>query len=193
MNDIFSLIKQGDESAFEQMFREHYQALCAFANSYLLDLDNAEEIVQNVFYKIWERRETLEINTSIKSYLFSSVRNACLNELKHDKVKQEHEGFVKATQSEGKEDGLLEQKELGYEINEAIESLPERCKEVFKLNRLEGLKYREVAELLNISEKTVEHQMGKALKVLREKLVHYVSIMIPWMIYFLNSIGGNAI
>lgn len=143
--DILEGIKQGNEQAFEQVFRTFYAPLCGYATKLLGTTEDAEEVVQAVFFKIWERRAALQIETSFKAYIYRAVHNACLNQIKHEKVKQQHAAFVKATQLEGVDDDLLEQRELEQEIGRAIEQLPEKCKEVFELNRFEGLKYKEVA------------------------------------------------
>lgn len=145
---------------------------------------DAEEVVQAVFLKIWEQHTSLEIQQSLKAYLYRAVHNACLNQLKHEQVKQAHANHVKHTQEEAQTTDRLEQQEMKQEISRAINELPEKCREVFQLNRFEGLKYREVAEMLGISEKTVENQMGKALKLLRQKLAHFVRVLIPWIIFF---------
>lgn len=182
--DILEGIKQGNEQAFEQVFRTFYAPLCGYATKLLGTTDDAEEVVQAVFFKLWERRAELQIETSFKAYIYRAVHNACLNQLKHKKVKQQHAVHVKATMVEGIDVDPIEQKELEQEIGKAIDQLPEKCREVFELNRFEGLKYKEVAQLLNISEKTVENQMGKALKLLRGSLSRYLKLLMPWMIFF---------
>lgn len=182
--NILESVRNGDERAFEQLFRALYAPLCGYATKLLGTSNDAEEVVQAVFFKLWERRSDLNIETSFKAYIYRAVHNACLNQLKHEKVKQQYAAHVKATQVEGIADDVLEQKELEQEIGRAIAQLPEKCREVFELNRSEGLKYKEVAQLLNISEKTVENQMGKALKLLRGKLSKYLKIVLPWIFFF---------
>lgn len=183
--DILEAIKNGDERAFEQLFRTFYGPLCGYATKLLKSTDDAEEVVQAMFFKVWERRADLLIETSFKAYIYRAVHNACLNQLKHEQIRQQYATHVKATQIEGVETDVLEHKELEQEISRAIGQLPEKCREVFELNRTEGLKYKEVAQLLNISEKTVENQMGKALKLLRGSLGRYLKMLMPW-IFFLN-------
>lgn len=183
-HNILEQLSNGDERAFEQLFRAFYAPLCGYANKLLKSSDDAEEVVQAVFFKLWERRADLQIETSFKAYIYRAVHNACLNQIKHEQVKQQHAAYVKATELEGVDEDPVEQKELEQEIGRAIEQLPEKCREVFELNRFEGLKYREVAQMLNISEKTVENQMGKALKLLRTSLGRYLKILMPWMIFF---------
>ncbi len=182
----WQLISQGDKKAYEQVFRSYYQALCNYASSLLKDMDEAEEVAQNVFYNIWNKRETLQVNASIKAYLYRAVHNDCLNRIKHRKVKTVYAEDYKNTMTGGFDDSskLLDAKELNALINGAIDSLPEQCGLVFKLSRFEHLKYSEIAEQLQISVKTVENHMGKALKILREKLKDYLPLVM-WL-FFIN-------
>lgn len=170
----------GDENAFEMTFKEHYQALCRYANSFLNDRDEAEEVVQASFLGIWEKRSSLFITTSLKAYLYQAVRNRCLNVIKHEKVKQqhaEHEVLMSAYAQESTSDSVLSN-ELEQRIYIAMQVLPEQCRLVFKLSRFEELKYQEIADQLNISVKTVENQIGKALKIMREQLREYLPIIL---------------
>ncbi|MBK6840665.1 MAG: RNA polymerase sigma-70 factor [Bacteroidetes bacterium] len=177
--NILQALKKGDGKAYESLFRSYYQRLCSYANTLLNDPDESEEVVQQVFIQVWERREAMEINISIQAYLFKAVRNSCLNKLKHGKVRQIYAEEVTALagQSEPASQITL-QNELQEQIHRAIESLPEQCRIIFKLSRFDELKYAEIAEHLGISIKTVENQMGKALKVMREKLKDYLPLLI---------------
>jgi RNA polymerase sigma-19 factor, ECF subfamily len=169
----------GDEKAFEKLYNEYYESLCHFAQRFVCDLDTSREIVQDVFVRIWEKRSTLLGEDSLKSYLYKSVRNKCLDYLKHSKVEYEFEKMrIREDQDSGSgsfstEDhplsGLITE-ELRNAIRCAIGNLPEKCKEIFELSRFEGLKYREIAEELKISVKTVETQMYRAIKSLKEQL-----------------------
>lgn len=164
-------------------FKTHYQSLCNYAYSFLQDRDEAEEIVQTAFASFWEKREAIEINVSPKSYLYSMVRNACLNMIKHEKIKQRHAGEELAV-AERVHDGVSQHViagELEGRIRDAIETLPEQCRLIFKLSRFEELKYAEIADQLNISIKTVENQMGKALKIMREQLKEYLPLILMLM------------
>ena len=177
--EILTALKQNDEKAFEDLFKSYYQRLCTFAHSILHDVDEAEEIVQNVFLNVWEKRAAMQINISVQSYLYSAVRNACFNKIKHGKVRQlyaQEQEAIATTNVPASH--ITFENDLQKQIHEAIESLPEQCRIVFKLSRFEELKYAEIAEQLNISVKTVENQMGKALKVMRLKLKGYLVILI---------------
>lgn len=164
-------------------FRAHYQPLCNYAYTFLQDRDESEEIVQSVFMSFWEKRQAIEIKVSPKSYLYTMVRNACLNVIKHEKIKQRHAGEEIAL-AERVHEGVA-QHVISYEledrIRQAIETLPEQCRLIFKLSRFEELKYAEIAEQLNISVKTVENQMGKALRIMREHLKEYLPVIIVLM------------
>jgi RNA polymerase sigma-70 factor, ECF subfamily len=182
-NQLFETLKAGDETAFEMLFRTYYQPLCNYAYTFVQDHDNAEEIVQSTFLQVWEKREVLEIRTGVKPYLYAMVRNACLNVIKHEKVKQQHAAMELATGERSIESvsRTVMASELEARIYRAMEALPEQCRLVFKLSRFEELKYTEIAEQLGISIKTVENHMGKALRIMREQLKDYLPILIILM------------
>lgn len=179
-------IRAGDEHAFEQLFRAHYGELCGYARKLVGDGDTAEEVVQNIFVQLWERRDHLSVSSSPRAYLFSATRNACLNHLDHLKVRHRHAEAVQALPLDQAADAAaaLELQELNARIHDAIELLPERCREVFVLSRFESLKYDEIAERLAISPRTVEVQIGKALKFLRDhlrELLPLLVVLLPWL------------
>jgi RNA polymerase sigma-70 factor (ECF subfamily) len=178
----------GDITAFEMLFKTYYQPLCNYAFTFLQDKEDAEEIVQSTFLLVWEKRETLAIRTSVRPYLYAMVRNACLNVIKHEKIKQKHAGeaLALADRSADSVSHTVASNELEYRIKVAMEELPDQCRMVFKLSRLEELKYSEIAEQLNISIKTVENHMGKALKIMREQLKEYLPLIIVLLNGFLN-------
>lgn len=165
---------------FEDMFKSQYNILCGFANKYLEDLDAAEETVQSIFVKFWESRSTVTITGSLKSYLFTAVKNNCLNQLKHYKIRDDYKEHNKRELdlNETSIGDQLETTELEEKIRASIENLPEGRKKIFILSRYEGLKYKEIAEKLNVSIKTVENQMGSAIKKLRSDLTEYLVILI---------------
>jgi len=176
---FFAMLKEGHESAFEMLFKKFYQPLCSYAYSFLNDKEEAEEIVQSTFITVWDKRNTLEIQSSFKAYLYRMVRNACLNAIKHDKVKQQHTALQMAAGEPTYEN--VAQHVLANELEQRIEGalrvLPEQCRLIFQLSRFEELKYAEIAEQLDISVKTVENQMGKALKILRDQLKEYLPLL----------------
>ena len=144
-----------------------------YAARFMDTREEAEEIVQDVFVKFWEKCESLSPDSSIKSYLYRSVHNSCLNAIKHEKVKDVYKQHVAQFLESSYQDTIEinDPDTLRSRIHQEIDNLPPRCSEIFKLSRFEGLKYQETADHLKISVKTVEVQMGKALKTLREKLI----------------------
>ena len=169
------------------LFKTFYQPLCNYAHTFVQDKDEAEEIVQSTFLSVWEKKEITEIRTGIKPYLYAMVRNACLNLIKHEKIKQKHVAseLVMAERSVESVSRTVMATELETRISEAMEKLPEQCRLIFKLSRFEELKYAEIAEQLDLSVKTVENQMGKALKIMREQLKDYLPVLIVLMYGFL--------
>jgi RNA polymerase sigma-70 factor, ECF subfamily len=170
----------GDEASFERMFKTHYARLCAFAATMIEDRDEAEEVVQTMFCRLWEQRDALDINISVQAYLFRSVRNACLNYIKKMQIRETYKvmNLENLNQNPAYQPDRATHSELSKKIEQAIADLPEQCRLVFKLSRFEELKYKEIAEQLGISIKTVENQMGKALKVLRFKLADFLTLFI---------------
>ena len=181
---IHERLKTGDIKAFEMLYNEQYIPLCCFAQRFVFDLDTAREIVQDVFVRIWEKRTSLPVEISLKAYLYTSVRNKCIDYLKHLNVEYEFEKKrIKEIRESGNNsfntiddplDGLVT-KELENAIKDATENLPQKCREIFELSRFKGLKYREIAEKLNISVKTVETQMSRAIESLKKKLSNHLS------------------
>lgn len=159
---------------FEECFNEYYVPVLRYCSTIVDDLADAKDIVQQVFIKLWEQWDTIHITVSARAYLYKSVHNAGLNFLKHEKVKQE---YVKEAirKDRAKIDMAgMDEKELQEKIDSAISKLPKQCERIFRLSRVDKLKYREIAATLNISEKTVENQMGKALSLLRSLLKEYL-------------------
>ncbi|UXE65969.1 MAG: RNA polymerase sigma-70 factor [Chryseotalea sp. WA131a] len=181
----YRAIKEGNQIAFEMIFKTYYKPLCHYAHSFLNDKNEAEEVVQTTFIKIWEKKNELSVQSSLKAYLYSMVRNGCLNVIKHEKVKQLHAKWH--VQETERSRDLVEEKVLSNDLESkiylAMKALPEQCRLVFQLSRFEELKYQEIADQLQISVKTVENQMGKALKIMRTQLKEYL----PLYMLFLNN------
>jgi RNA polymerase sigma-70 factor, ECF subfamily len=173
--ELLGRLRQGDEAAYDAIFRQWYAPLVATITSLLRDRGPAEEVVQDVMLELWRRREAITFETSLRAYLFQATRNRALNYLRRQRVEARGEATIaagmptpEATDSEARES------ELNVAIQTAIASLPDRCREVFELSRIKGLKYSEIATELGISVKTVEAQMGKALRVMREQLAPWI-------------------
>ncbi|WP_365981512.1 RNA polymerase sigma-70 factor [Spirosoma sp.] len=178
--DVITAIRAGSERDFEAVFRQYYASLCRYARQLLPDPDEAEEEVQAMFLAIWEKRQGLLISVSLKSYLYRSVHNRCLNRLKHASVRDEHRDYIQHIGEETAESPAQRVigEELAHQIQRAIQKLPEQCRLVFTLSRYEELRYGEIAEQLGISIKTVENQIGKALRILRAELSEYLPVVL---------------
>jgi RNA polymerase sigma-70 factor (ECF subfamily) len=186
LNDtrLIDRLQNRDEGAFEEVFKTNFKGLHAYAFTLLKDEMAAEEMVQNVFFKLWERTASININGSVTAYLYRAVHNESLNHLKHLKVRSQHQLFVSHRMQESDHAGKrIDLKQLEDRLHKALNELPEQCRTIFQMSRFEELRYREIAERLEISVKTVENQMGKALKLLRMKLSDFLVLLI----IFLNS------
>ena len=176
-----------NQFTFQKVFDLYYSQLCRFAAGYLQDTDDAQEIVQQVFINLWQNRETIDPRGQIKSYLFTSVKNRCLNYIRDRKKFRSYylDVEVELEIPVSEKDNLLE-KDLEKQLEQALDKLPEKCREIFMLCRFEDMKYKEVAQKLDISQKTVEAQMSKALRILREELKDIWILIIFWYLAGLN-------
>lgn len=179
LNDlfIFKKIKDGDIKTFEEVFRQYYTSLYMYAFSIIGKKDASEEIVQELFYVLWKDRETLNVIRSLKNYLYGAVRNQALQYCEHLSVQDRHRERVLSSRSEIREDTPLEQleyKELENIVNKTLGKLPDRRLRIFRMHRQEGRKYKEIAELLSISVKTVEAEMTKTYQILRQEIEKYI-------------------
>jgi len=181
-------LKQGDERVFESVFKEFYAPLCVHARRYLIDNELAEEVVQDMFFKMWERRDSLAINTSLAAYLFKSVTNHALNFIKYQHHAQRYQEFVGFRIDDhvtvSPHDALVHS-DLERQMLSLVKSMPERRRMIFEMSRLEGLRYSDIAKNLGISIKTVEVQMSKALEFMREKLSDYLPVL--WLFWCLTT------
>lgn len=180
-------LKQGDEHVFESVFHEYYIPLCIHARRYVVEPDLAEEVVQDMFFKMWERRHALAINTSLNSYLYKAVTNHSLNFLRYDKHLKKYRQFVgfhtDNSQRESAHEVLLHS-DLERKLNKLVLQMPERRRMIFEMSRFEGLKYAEIADKLEISIKTVEAQMSKALEYMRIKLKDYLPMVLLFVYFY---------
>lgn len=173
--DLLRRIQSGDEGAFDTVFRAWYPTLVRVAAALLRETDAAEEVAQEVMIELWRRRHVVSADVSLRPYLLRAIRNRALNHLRHLRVRRDTETDVEATYDAPiATDQPIVATELSQAAEAAVRELPPRCREVFELSRVHGLKYAEIAETLGISQKTVEAQMGKALRIMRERLA-------PWL------------
>ena len=179
-NILLSKLKAGDKSAFTVIFSAYYSGLVVFANSFLKDLKIAEEIVQDVFVKIWDERAGLDIKTSVKSYLLKIIHNKCIDWRRHVKVRDRYSADFKENAEifDYDPEHYLLGSEIQDKIDKALAELPADVAETFRMSRYEGLKYHEIAEKQNVSVRTIEVRVGKALQMLREHLKDYLAILI---------------
>jgi len=187
INNSFFLhqLKKGKESAYETLFNLYFDKLHYFSKHYINNDEDAKEIVQNAFYKLWKKRSKLATDININAYLFSMVKNECLDYLKHQKVKKQYKNqiekdinLINQESLQNNPSLLLIEKELHNKVNNLIDQLPPACKDIFIKSRFNGLKHREIAEELSISQKTVEAQITKALKFLRHELQEYMGLFL---------------
>lgn len=168
-----------DQGQFETLFKSHFRYLCNFAQQYVTDADAAQDICQKVFIQLWEKRGQMNPKQSIKSYLFTAVKNRCLNHIRDNRKYRSRildldcGDFDVVSQEEE-----FDVEELQAKIEQALSTLPDKCRQVFEMSRYQGMKYREIAEELDIAQKTVEAHMSKAMKALRLQLKDYQLLLI---------------
>jgi len=182
---LIEQVTEGNEMAFERFFKTYFKSLYAYAFTMLHDEIMSEEIVQQVFYKIWEKKEQFSVHTSVKAFLYKAVYNECMNYIKHQKHKADHQNHVVYINPNSVSDEnatmRVELSELETQLQKALSELPEQCRTIFYMSRFDELKYREIASQMGLSIKTVEAQMSKALKVLRKKLVDFLPLLL-WLL-----------
>ena len=173
---IAERLQAGDQMVFEWLFTSKYAQLCFYATTLLGDTAAAEEIVSETYAGVWDKKEQLQFTGSVVSYLFSTVHNKCINHIKRSKIITAYKTHLLQHKSsfnpEDIPDHIYNEKTIQTEIRKAIENLPDKCREIFYLSRFENKKYREIADLLDLSPKTVENQISIALEKLRKSLKH---------------------
>jgi RNA polymerase sigma-70 factor (ECF subfamily) len=178
-----------DEASFEKLFKSHFKGLARFAQKYVKDFETAKEITQDAFINLWEKRNSIDLSKPVKSYLTTTIYNKSLNYLRDNKkFNKDILNFENLYSLSDHEQGdKLVAAEIDKKIKSAIELLPEKCREIFVMNRFQNLKYQQVADKLGISIKTVETQMSKALQHMREHLVDYITILLIVFETFSNN------
>ena len=186
MKDILLIEGLGrrDKVVFDYIFNYYYSSLCAFSSQYLKDRNAAEDVVQDFFVSIWMDATRLQIGSSLKSYLFAGIKNRCLDYQKHSKVIEKYKNFIlfAAENEDNSFVHYLAESELRQAIEKGMLKLSPRCREIFELNRLNGLSNQEISDKLEISKRTVELQISNSLKILRKELVEFLPI---WLIFWL--------
>ncbi len=184
---IFRRMAEGDEEAFRFFFEKYYDDMCNVVNMYLHDPVMAEEIVQDIFVLFWESRKKIAIQSSVKFYLFRMSRNKSLNHIRNQKCRLRiHEKLLKESETSYEmPENVVHTGFLNHEILQAVNSLPEKCREIYIMGKEDNLPYKEIARQMGISVKTVENQMGKAMKRLREHLQPYYNEILMVLILLL--------
>ena len=184
-SELFHQIKSGDKKAFDLLFLSYYKSLCGFAGAFLNDGDDAEEAVQKMFVRLWEKRKNLIVPDNPKAFLFKSVYFESMKMLRHKTIHSNHVSeYVRnfKLNNEGTDDYTF----VLPLLHKAIEKLPEKCRQIFILNKLEGLTQKEIAEYLEISAKTVENQIAIAVSKLREELKPYLHLLPATLLIYLS-------
>jgi len=182
---MVTAMQKGDQKAFSKLFRHYYRDLVLFAGNFISDKEVCEDIVQTVFVTIWEKRADIDERHSFRSYLLTSVKNSCMDELRHRKVVVEHERYSAAF---GDFFGLSTEhyvlhSELIDRLESSLSQLPEKQKEVFELSRIQGMKYRDIAQKMNVSERTIEVWMSKTIQFLRTYLKDFLPFLLFWHLF----------
>lgn len=181
---VMSALRQDSKEAFSLLFQTYYTDLVLFCGNFVKDKDSCEDIVQSIFLKLWNDRKHIQIEISLKSYLLKAVRNSCLDEFRHIEIVRQYETEYGSSVLDNYDtENYILYSDLYTHLSRALEKIPDLYKEAFVLNRFEGLKYREIAEKLNVSERTIEVRVSKTLDLLRKQLkdffVFLISIGIP--------------
>lgn len=185
-DELVTLLRQGDEQAFAQIYKRYAEKLAGFAGAKLYNLDDARDILHDLFVKLWEGREQLHITSNLQSYLFAVVRHRIVDKIRKNVTREEYASVVQSFGEfcDSDTDKQLELKELKQTVDRSLEQLSPRIKEIYKLSREEGLSNREIAEKLNLSEQTVKNQLSAALKHLRQILgtAGCLALMMWWLL-----------
>lgn len=176
--ETLNRLKAGDESVFDAVYKQYYRGLCAFASQYVAETET-EEIVQEVMMWLWENRSMLIPEMSMKSLLFTMVKNKCLNNITHNQIKQQvHEKLYAKFENQFEDPDFYLEGELIALANKAIRELPEDYRKAFEMNRFGHLTYNEIAERTGVSPKTIAYRISQSLKILRTELKDYMPLLL---------------
>ena len=176
---LLSAVQRGDQKAFDTLFRRYYPMLCAYGHRFV-ELEDAEEIVEDSLLWIWENRETLVIESSLNSYLFKMVYRRALNKLAHiDATQRADTRFYEEMQEMLQDTDYYQIEELAKRIEDAVAALPESYRVAFVMHRFRDMSYKEIAETLGVSPKTIDYRIQQALEQLRVDLKDYLPLLLP--------------
>jgi RNA polymerase sigma-70 factor (ECF subfamily) len=182
---LIRLIKNGDRVAFTEVYKRYAESLAGFAASKLYNLDDARDVLHDLFVKLWEDRYTLSVNDNLKSFLFAAIRYKIIDKIRRNVTRQEYDVLLQAL-AEPQTNGVehqLEAKEIQQLVDQSLEQLPARTKQIYQLSRNEHLSITEIARQLNLSEQTVKNQLSIALKHLRQAIagLGILALMMNWL------------
>ena len=173
-----SITLHDDEVAFRYLFEHYYPSLCLFAKRFIDDRETREDIVQEVFFRLWDKRKQITVTSSAQNYLLTSVRNLCLNYLRRQEVQQPFEESLFDQPDDEEGDGLIQLRELEEQLAQALAQLPSEYRLAFELNRMEGKSLEEVAQRMGVSTRTVERYRDKAIALLQTELKEYLPLFL---------------
>lgn len=182
---IIEALERRDKVAFDYVFNFYYSSLCAFSLQYVDDRKSVEDLVQDFFVYLWVEAPKLKIKSSLKSYLFTAIKNRCLDYQKHHKIVEKYRNFILFSTENDTDSAahFFAESELRQAIQTSLGKLPPRCREIFEYSRLKGLSNQEISDKLEISKRTVELQISNALKILRKELADFLPFwLIIWLI-----------
>ena len=190
---VLSALKQDSQEAFSLLFRTYYTDLVLFCGNFIKDKSACEDIVQSIFLKLWNDRKIIQIETSLKSYLLKSVRNSCFDAFRHQEIVRQYESEYENSVLDCYDtENYMLYSDLHDHLHRALGQVPEQYRRAFEMNRFEGLKYREIAKELNVSERTVEVRVGKALEILRKQLKDFFVLLLSVIGNFVSSKIGKV-
>lgn len=187
MKDQFIIegLERREKLVFDYIFNYYYSSLCAFSLQYIDDRKSVEDLVQDFFVYLWVEAPKLKIKSSLKSYLFTAIKNRCLDYQKHRKITEKYRNFIlfSTDKDDNSAEHFFAESELRQAIQTSLGKLPPRCREIFEYSRLYGLSNQEISDKLEISKRTVELQISNALKILRKELAEFLPIwLLIWLI-----------
>jgi len=181
---IIEGFKRRDKVVFDYVFNYYYSSLCAFSRQYIDNLNSVEDLVQDFFVFLWMESHHLQIKSSLKSYLYTAIKNRCLDYQKHHKVIEKYRTFIQFSTQDGdySAEHYLAESELRNAIQNSLGKMPQRCRQIFELSRYNGLSNREISDKLGISKRTIELQISNSLKILRKELAEFIPL---WLLFWL--------